>query len=354
MFKNHFEQLDVFRALAACSVAAVHFELNSVFHNYLSSRVFVQLFFTLSGFVIFLNYYDNLANANNLLNFIKKRFKRLYPLHLFFLIIFLLIEFIKYYLLINYNFETNNKPFSTNNLKNFFLNLFFLQHFADVYNYNSPAWSISVEMMLYITLGLILLYSKKFMLPIFGVYIIVFLVFLNDYYADELSITAYLSGLYSFFLGCLFCYLFLKCKRVIKNLLFECFYLLFLVLFLFEFFYLKSIESLYYYSIFFGFIFFMSCFLDVNSKIYKVIFNKFFVFLGKISYSIYMSHLFIFWIIKFIMLSFFDVQMISINNKLLPDINYFYSNLLTVFIYAATFLFSSFTYKYIELKFYKK
>ena len=55
MNKSYLEQLDVYRALAALSVCAVHFSYNSVFHIYFKQALFVQFFFTLSGFVIYLN-----------------------------------------------------------------------------------------------------------------------------------------------------------------------------------------------------------------------------------------------------------------------------------------------------------
>ena len=85
MEQNHYNQLDVFRGLAALSVCAVHFNYNSnFFHNYFAMGIFVQLFFSLSGFVIFLNYHNSLNKFKDLTKFVKKRFKRLYPLHFFF------------------------------------------------------------------------------------------------------------------------------------------------------------------------------------------------------------------------------------------------------------------------------
>jgi peptidoglycan/LPS O-acetylase OafA/YrhL len=45
MEQNHYNQLDVFRGLAALSVCAVHFNYNSnFFHNYFAMGIFVQLF----------------------------------------------------------------------------------------------------------------------------------------------------------------------------------------------------------------------------------------------------------------------------------------------------------------------
>ena len=88
MNKSYLEQLDVFRAIAALSVCAVHFSYDTIFHIYFKQALFVQFFFTLSGFVIYLNYHDQEFNLLKIKNFMIKRFFRLYPLHLLFLIIF--------------------------------------------------------------------------------------------------------------------------------------------------------------------------------------------------------------------------------------------------------------------------
>jgi len=54
MNKHHYPQLDVFRALAALSVCAVHFNFDSFFYNHFANGLFVQLFFALSGFLFLL------------------------------------------------------------------------------------------------------------------------------------------------------------------------------------------------------------------------------------------------------------------------------------------------------------
>ena len=98
MKNKHINQLDVFRGLAALSVCAVHFTYDSFFHKYFARGLFVQLFFTLSGFVIAYNYHHNFNSLKDFFKFTIKRFKRLYPLHLFFLFLFLFIEIINIFL----------------------------------------------------------------------------------------------------------------------------------------------------------------------------------------------------------------------------------------------------------------
>tara|TARA_B110000967_G_C18857965_1_gene548303 strand:+ start:665 stop:1720 length:1056 start_codon:yes stop_codon:yes gene_type:complete len=350
MGKIYYNQLDVFRALAALSICAIHFNYNSFTHNYIANLLFVQLFFSLSGFVIFLNYYHNLTKFNNLLDFIKKRFKRLYPLHFFFLILFVILEFLKYISATKYGLEFNNKPFSTNNTYSFFSNIFFLQHLADGFTFNTPAWSISVEFWLYITFAFLLLFLKKYIILFAAIYSIIFISFFSHIYGQAHTINSYYSGLYSFFVGCLFCYLFIRRKFIIKSLFYDFFYLIILVTFLSEIFYFKLLVSKeYLYSIFFGLIFFMSCYLNKNSIIYKIVFNSFFMFLGKISYSIYLSHVFIFMVLSQFLR--FVLKYPYADGQL--QLSSLEANLYTLTAYAITIFFSYFSYKYIEMRFYR-
>ena len=354
MDKHHYPQLDVFRALAALSVCAVHFNFDSFFHNHFANGLFVQLFFALSGFVIFLNYYEKIKNIIDLRIFIIKRFRRLYPLHLFFLIIFALMEVLKYFFILKYGHQSFTESFSLNNFNNFLLNLFFLQHFADYNTYNTPSWSISVEMMLYITAGVLFLFPKKYIALILVLYLLAFLYFFNNIYGATISINAYLSGLYSFLIGCLFSYLYIKKKIVFKNSYFELFYFIILFIFLIEIFYFKFIDKHYLYSIIFAFIFYLSCYLDKNSYLFNFIFNKFFNYLGKISYSIYLSHLFIFYALKQIFRFVFNHPTVNVDGVVVLDLTYFEANLFIISTYIITIIFSHFSYRHIEMRFYKK
>ena len=358
MKKTYLEQLDVFRALAALSVCAVHFSYNSIFHIYFKQALFVQFFFTLSGFVIYLNYHNYNFNFYTIQKFLIKRFFRLYPLHLFFLLIFFLIEFIKYFLQSNYGVIANNKPFVLNGINNLFLHLFFLQHYADKYAFNGPAWSISVEMFLYITFSILIFLNKKLFLfiPIF--YIIFFLLFLTNTYGAGYSNQAFFSGLYSFFIGCIFCFIYLKDKNFFKSKFYNFTYYVMILLFLAEMFGYKLLFKLNYsflYSIFFGLLIYFSCFLNKDFLIYKILFNNFFIFLGKISYSIYLSHVFIFFMFNnFLRFVLKRQDVVNLDGKVSLELNVFEANLFTLFVYILTIFFSSLTYKYIENKFYKK
>lgn len=350
----YYPQLDVFRALAALSVCAVHFNFDSFFYKNIANGIFVQLFFTLSGFVIYLNYWDKINNANELFDFFKKRFKRLYPLHLFFLIIFAIIEICKYYVFIKFGIEANNKVFSNNNLINFFLNFFLLQNFSDNYSFNHPSWSISVEMMLYLSFGLFLFLYKEKLIKIMLIYVTLFIIFFANFYGITLGIKGYLSGFYSFSVGVLACYIFLNKKINFNNLSTKIIAIFSFIFFIFEMYYLKIIDKNYYYTILFALIFYTSCLLEKDSIIKDILFNKFFIFLGKISYSIYLSHLLIFWIITQILRFIFKYPIIIKNEKIILDLSYFEANLYTLIAYIFTIIFSYFSYKYIEIKFYKK
>jgi peptidoglycan/LPS O-acetylase OafA/YrhL len=67
-----------------------------------SSRFFtngalmVDFFFVLSGFVICHSYGDRLSNVRDFCRFLWLRLGRLYPLHFAFLMVFVLIEAVKY------------------------------------------------------------------------------------------------------------------------------------------------------------------------------------------------------------------------------------------------------------------
>ncbi|MGD0109722.1 MAG: acyltransferase, partial [Rhodopila sp.] len=146
--REHFAALDAIRGLAALSVVVHHVSwlypagsLNYVRNGYLM----VDVFFVLSGFVIFYSY-----------------FWRLYPLHFTFLIVALLIEVIKFALASHYEMNSNHPAFLENNMSAFVKNLFLVQalHTSSQSTFNVPAWSISTEFCAYLLFAAVAFVSR--------------------------------------------------------------------------------------------------------------------------------------------------------------------------------------------------
>ncbi|MFG0251063.1 MAG: acyltransferase family protein, partial [Phycisphaeraceae bacterium JB051] len=95
---RHFPALDALRGVAAVLIVLHHFRILSVLDNNLivHSRLMVDLFFVISGFVIAYQYQQQLQCPRDVIGFQKRRFWRLYPLHLLMLGVFVGIETLKY------------------------------------------------------------------------------------------------------------------------------------------------------------------------------------------------------------------------------------------------------------------
>ena len=76
------------------------------------------------------------------------------------LIIYLILEFLKYQFEKETGFEANEPAFSTSNLSSFVSNLFLLQGLIDPeLSYNEVSWSISFEFYTYILFAFFVFYS---------------------------------------------------------------------------------------------------------------------------------------------------------------------------------------------------
>lgn len=137
------------RGIAALAVVMHHYrqnltpalDLDKYTLAFDGAGAFVDLFFVLSGFILAANYNHWFANgikASDATTFLRKRLARIYPLHLATLALMLLL------LIVN----GQRLPLTSDLLENFFL--IHAWGMNEVYILNFPSWSISAEWMLYL------------------------------------------------------------------------------------------------------------------------------------------------------------------------------------------------------------
>lgn len=213
---KRFYVLDAFRGLSALLVFLYHMPEHSFLTKnsfVVNSGFFVDLFFILSGFVIYHNYKDKDFNYNYSKYFIRRRFNRLVPLHIYTLLILVLLEVIKL-LTLSY-IDYTDLPFTTHNFSNLLPQLFLLNStpFFTGFQWNGPNWSVSAEVISYIIFAFtsflwIKNNQKKILisvsLVVFG-YLFFYLKFGNFNLSQDFNY-AFIRGFTGFFLGVL-CYL---------------------------------------------------------------------------------------------------------------------------------------------------
>ncbi len=113
MIKKRFEALDAFRGICALSVVVYHMHFISSITEldfFRGSAIFVEFFFVLSGFVLTHGY--GFKNNLNFYTFMKSRFFRIYPLHFFMFVVFVIFEFGKLFAYKYGGMIFNNEPFT--------------------------------------------------------------------------------------------------------------------------------------------------------------------------------------------------------------------------------------------------
>lgn len=283
------EQLTFTRFIAAIAIVVFHFGKNSpLFSNdyvafiFNSANIGVSYFFILSGFVMIIAYRNKTVSF---FNYLKNRFARIYPVYI--LAILLVVV---------------NQSFNLFKIKDLFLNITMFQSWfsgrATTINY--PGWSLSVELFFYLSFPFLLnfIYSKKNLksitIVILGFWLLSQILFHAILYGN-ISIPFYdvqdlfyhpIMHFNEFLIGNLAGIYFLKksCISNNKNYL-PLIISLIIVLLLF----LRFKLGVNYHNGFLAIIFVPIIFLlsSSNDLISKFISKKPFVFLGEISYSIY-------------------------------------------------------------------
>jgi len=168
---ERFVVLDSWRGIAACLVALFHLDAYSHLYGVpflRNSWLFVDFFFVLSGFVIAANYQQRLLDGFGIGRFLFLRLGRLYPLHFTMLALFIgceLLRVLRRVLDPTLSFADSVVPFSTpQEAPNTILaNLLLVQslHLYDFLTWNLPSWSISTEFYTYVVFAVCLIGLRK-------------------------------------------------------------------------------------------------------------------------------------------------------------------------------------------------
>jgi peptidoglycan/LPS O-acetylase OafA/YrhL len=155
--QTFFAPLESLRGIAALIVVLYHaLWINSItsLHLVQNGALMVDFFFVLSGFVIFHSYGNKLGSGTDVRRFLWLRLGRLYPLHVTFLLVFLGIEVAKLVAESRFGIVADKPAFTTNNGYAVLSNLLLIHslgvHESTHFSFNHPSWSISTEFYAYV------------------------------------------------------------------------------------------------------------------------------------------------------------------------------------------------------------
>ena len=321
------------RAIAVIAVLVFHFYPNSIPFGYLG----VDIFFVISGFIVTYIYGTNVFSLKKIYYFLYKRFLRIYP-SLILVLLFVIIISILFDRTENLKKSGLEIIFSLLSVVNLYFSLFNSKYF-EVDITNNPLlhlWSISTEMQFYLIFPLfILLFGSKLkILKRVAVFMIVsfsFLTYINiiefqdfsNYYLLYTRIWQFSVGIFAF-------YIYQNKNKLPQSLVrnwspitYFSFALLITCLFFQLPFYLNSILAT-----------FLSgklvLFSALNNNSIPLLSNKFVQFIGELSYSIYLWH----WVIMYLIKKF-----------------YYWNFNLSIVGIVLTFIFSYLSYNYWEVRF---
>jgi peptidoglycan/LPS O-acetylase OafA/YrhL len=145
------DSLDALRGLCDLSVALFHFHTTGTITNlplFRHSWMFVDFFFVLSGFVITAAYAEDLHRSFSISRFLCLRLARIWPLHAVMLLLFIALEATKLIVEVAPFAPMFASPRDPGSLV---LNLLLLQVFGfyDYVTWNAPSWSIAAEFWVY-------------------------------------------------------------------------------------------------------------------------------------------------------------------------------------------------------------
>jgi peptidoglycan/LPS O-acetylase OafA/YrhL len=297
---RRFTVLDSFRGLCALAVVLFHTYVVNSFAEmalFTNAYLFVEFFFVLSGFVLYHTYSHRLSSLTDYKTFFVTRTLRLYPLHLTMLGIYIVLELGKY-LAERKGLHFNDGAFSGATAPHELLpNLLLLQAWLSntiTGSFNYPSWSISIEYYMYLLFGAIMILAPRNHLKLFA--LISLLSFVVLFLPESPLKTGIFRGCSCFFAGICTYVIFTKIKDIeLSARTFTVIELLSIgityAVIVSNFEYKGVIASL----LFCGLILVFSF---ERGSISRILQGEYFVKLGNLSFSIYMTHAAILYVFK--------------------------------------------------------
>jgi peptidoglycan/LPS O-acetylase OafA/YrhL len=343
-------ELESLRGMAALLVVFFHVPKWNSFLNVRiinNGYLMVELFFVLSGFVIFNAYCNNIKTTRDLIRFQFLRFGRLYPVHILFVLVFLLIEATKYIAQSRFGIVSpNTQPFKQNSFTALIQQIFLVQAIGPSghpLTFNIPAWSISVEFYTYLVFGCVVLLARNgYQYLIFSLIAIASVVLLVS--AAGFGFEDMLRCLGGFFIGCLTA---VALKNVTLKVSRFSSAILFLAIIAFLQFKTSKAYDVAIYFLTAGLI--GALVLQKNGVLNGVLRLKIFVWLGSISYALYMSHEAVEWVANQIFRVVLKApEVIAPSGRSIPQLSGFSAILGVSVIVILSFVVSSLVYKFVE------
>jgi len=355
--RERFEVLDSFRGLCALFVVVYHLHVSDSFAEiafFRGSSIFVEFFFVLSGFVLAHGYAfrENLSFGP----FLSARFFRLYPLHLFMLLVFVLLELGKWSALEFFGISFNNMAFTNDYALESILPNLLLVHawtpFTNPLSFNTPSWSISIEFYMYLLLYLSLLMAGRLRMLVWG--LLPPVMFYLMITGSDLLVPAVMRGLSGFF-GGVICYLVYRryLSRINVPVWLASLVEVALILLV-----IAVVQSdVEYRSVWATLVFFLTVlWFSLESGLLSTALKRDSLqFLGRLSYSMYMTHaavIYLFTSLFLVLQKLIGRQTMSmVDGVRFFDTGYgLWNNLLVALMLASVLLCSCWTYRVIEVR----
>ena len=355
---KRFEALDSWRGICACLIVFHHMSFGHLQSFFLvqNAHTAVDFFFVLSGFVIAYSYQEKIIKGFSLRDFIFLRVGRIYPLHMLMLFFFVLLELSKLLVPAGEAMFTNESK----NIETFINNVLLIQGLGmfDVLSWNGPSWSISAEFYTYLFYGMALfVFRQKLWIPALLTMIAapVALIVSGHTVMDMTYNGGFFRCVYGFSGGVLCYYLMKFLPKDLSGLKFphalETASLTLILLFI-----AFASNNLFSYLTPYVFMFAVLVFSYEAGCISKFLKQRAFLFIGMLSYSIYMTHSFLQFCFSKALLLFESKTGVNLFDTVLvhgyaqPSFLYgpWWGNALDLALFAVVLVFSYGTYRLVE------